>query len=345
MRKLIAILLMLTLAIPLILAAQIAVSVNIFAFDRSFYLKGLNSSDIYNVITTDEKLNKILDENLPFIPTDKSPLNNVIRSVFSPDYFNGQMSIFINGLFDYLEGDTHSFNPVLDLLPIKEKIYNEMQQEILTTFLDVIPVCPPEQLPFLDPENNTICKLEGLSDEVITELLLKPILPLIISMIPDQISIGGDWENILTIKRIGSIDIELPIPNGFLLITILISLAALISLYTIAALGCDAWQMRLQWMGWSLAISSVLIFGFGLALSTHLAGIWVESVFQHTILNTLSLDTILREMLIAAVHNLIPMTANYFQKVSGLCGIFGLALIFWGYLSTKKSSQLEKGLT
>ena len=126
MRKFLAFLLTLALVFPLILAALTLVSVNSFILDRNFYIQTIDNEQVYESLLSDGMLDDTFERYLTLPPdADLAKVEEVIESVITRDYIKDQTGIFINGLFDYLQGKTDNFMPVVNLAPIKAALAGE----------------------------------------------------------------------------------------------------------------------------------------------------------------------------------------------------------------------------
>ncbi len=338
MRKIIAILIAVVLVFPLIIAAQVLGSVNSFVLDRNFYIESMDSDKVYESLLSDDTIAEILGEYLPLpAGTDYSQIGVVLRSVISRDYLKEQVAIFINGFFDYLQGKSESFTPVVDLQQIKSVLAEEKLDEMVRAIAAILPICEPGQVPGINLEENKACKPAGLSDEVLSQDYLKPVFPLILSMVPNEIAVGDKWEEIRDNRIWGPIYSGMALPASMMLAAIILGGFAACFWYITALIADNSWRLRLLWLGWMLIIPSALIFILGLAVSADIPGYWINYGIEHAGLNGILFGVGLREALRAVVSSSLVRVASSFMMVGGISSAIGLGFIFWG-LATKKSS-------
>lgn len=338
MRKLLALLITLALVFPLILAAQALVSVNSFILDRNFYIQTLDSDQVYESLLSDSMLNATLGVYLP-LPSDAdlSKVEAVVKSVITRDYLKDQVGIFVNGLFDYLQGKTDKFAPVLNLVPVKEALTSEKQDDLLAAIAAIIPVCEPGQMPGIDTENQNACKPEGVSDVVLVEGYLKLVFPLVLAQVPDEVPIGEKWDEIRSARNWGPFASGMALPASLMLVSVFLAFVAASFWYIATLIADDSWRVRLLWLGWTLMIPSALIFLVGLAVTADIPNYWVNLGLDRASFNGILFGPGLRESLRAVLRGSFSRVASSFMMVGGISGAVGLGLIFWGLATPRKS--------
>ncbi len=336
MRKIIALLITLALVFPLILAAQALVSVNSFVLDRNFYIQALDSDQVYESLLSDGMVSTVLGKYLPLpSDTDLSQVEVVLKAVITREYLKEQIEVFVNGLFDYMQGMTENFAPVINLVPIKTALASEKLDELLAVIAVIMPVCEPGQVPGIDFEGQKACKPAGISDDVLVQDYLKPVFPFILALVPNELPIGEKWDEILVTRSWGPFAFGMALPASLMLISVFLAFVAASFWYVAALIADESWRLRLLWLGWSLIIPSMLIFLLGLAVTTDIPNYWVNLGIEQASLNGVPFSLGIRESLRAVVNNSLSRVANSLMMVGGISGAAGLCFIFWG-LATKK---------
>jgi len=337
MRKLIAFLLAIALVFPLILAAQVLGSVNTFVLDRDFYIKTLDSDQVYDSLLSDATIRGILgDYFLLPADTDYSQVVAVLRSVVTRDYLKEQTTVIVNGFFDYMQGRTESFAPVIDLLPIKSILAEEKLNEMLQAIAAILPVCEEGQVPGIDFKEQKACKPAGLSDEVLSQDYLKPVFPLILGMVPNEIPIGEKWDEMRVTRNWGPLTTGMALPASLMLVTIFLVFIAASCWYLTALISDQTWRLRLLWLGWMLIIPSALVFIIGLAVLADIPNYWINLGIESATMSGVPLGIGLRESLNAVISGSLSRVANAFMMVGGISSTIGLGFIFWGLATPKK---------
>ena len=339
MRKIIAFLFAVALVFPLILAALVFGSVNSFILDRDFYIDTLDSDQVYDSLLSDDTIRGILSKYLPLpADTDFSQVEVVLKSVITRDYLKEQVSVIVNGFFDYLQGKTESFAPVINLLPIKTMLGEEKLDEMLQAIAVILPVCEPGQVPGIDFKEQKACKPAGLSDLVLSQNFLKPVFPFILGMVPNEIPVGEKWDEIRISRNWGPFASGMALPASLMLAAVFLAFVAASFWYITALIADESWRLRLLWLGWMLIIPSALIFILGLAVLADIPNYWINLGIERASMSGLPMGIGMRESLRAVVNGSLSRVANSFMLVGGISSAVGLGLIFWGMATTKKIS-------
>jgi hypothetical protein len=337
MRKLLALLITLTLVFPFILSAQVLFGVNSFILDRNFYIQALDNNQVYESLMSDSLINTSIGTYLPLSPdADLSEIKGVLESVITHEYLKEQIEIFVNGFFDFLQGKTSNFSPVVNLVPVKVTLSSDKQDELLAAIAAIIPVCKPGQMPGIDTSNRNTCKPAGISDEILVKDYLKPVFPLVLAQVPDEVPIGKKWDEILASRNWGPFASGMALPASLMLISVFMALVAALFWYIAALIADGSWRVRLLWLGWTLMIPSALIFIVGLSISTDITNYWINLGLERVSFNNIPFGTGLRETLRAVVSGSLLRVASSLMMVSGISGAVSLGFIFWGLATTRK---------
>ena len=340
MRKFVAILLAIFLVFPLLLSAQAVISVTTWVLDRQFYIDALDQPQIYTTFTSGPLINKLLRDQIGLPPeADISELESVLKGALTPDYMRDEVSKLINALFDYLQGKTNTFAPVLDAVPLKTALGGSQQNAFLNALVAALPTCAPGQTPGFGGEGQTACKPVGISDDLLVEQVLKPALPNILSAVPDEIPLEGEFQNWQEAARWRTFIPGMAVPASVILgVLVLVSIAT--CAWYVAALISDAsWRVRLGWLGWTLLVPALLIFLLGFAAQSCIPVYWISFGLERADLSSSPLGPELNETLHLISLSALPRAANALQMVGGISGALSIALIFWGIATPRKRND------
>jgi hypothetical protein len=337
MRKFIAIFLVIFLVFPLLLSAQAAISVTSWALDRQFYIDTLDQPQIYSTLTTSPMIDKLLHVRLGLPPeADTSELESILKGILTTDYMRGQVSEFINALFDYLQGKTDTFAPTLDAVPLKTALEGSQQDAFLNALVAALPPCGPNQIPGFGGEGQTACKPAGIPDDLLVEQVLKPALPSILSAVPDEIPLEGEFQNWQESARWRTFLPGMAVPASVILSLLVLVFIAACAWYVAALISDTSWRVRLQWLGWTLLVPAALIFLLGFTAQSGIPAYWIRFGLDSADLSNTPFGPELNETLRIISVSAIPRIASAFQMVGGISGALSIALIFWGIATPRK---------
>lgn len=336
MRKILAFLIAVALVFPLILSAQALFSVESFVLDRDFYIEALDSDQVYESLLSDAMISDVLGKYLPIPPdADLTQIDAILKSVITREFFKEQIRILVNGLFDYLQGKTESFSPVINLAPVKTSLVDNNLDQLLAAFAAIMPICEPGQVPGIDSENQNACKPAGLNDDILVQEFLKLVFPMILAMVPNELPIGEKWDDIQVTRNWGPFVSGMALPASLMLIAIFLAFLAAGFWYIAAFIADESWRVRLLWLGWMLIIPSGLTLFTGLAVTADIPGYWVNLGIERASLNGIPVSPGIREVLRTVVSSSLTRVASTLMMVGGICSAAGLGFIFWG-LAAKK---------
>lgn len=340
MRKLLAILLTISLVFPLVLASQSTISVASWALDRQFYIDALNNQQVYDNLLSDEMLDEVLRSHFALpSETNTQGLIDILRSIISDDYLKEQLSAVVNDFFDYLHGTTDQFEPVINIQPIKSALTDEKQAEFLAELVGILPICASGQTPGLGGEGQTLCKPAGISDEVLIENFLAPALPSLLEQLPDELPLGEEWQHWQSQENWRSFLPGMAVPASLLLSVLFLAFVAVCFWYITALIADSSWRVRLQWLGWTLLIPSVLIFVLGFVLQSGNAQYWMNFGLQNAMIQIVPSVQGTRAILEAVSASILPRISTSLLMVGGICGGLSLALIMWGLVTPRKKVE------
>jgi len=336
MRRILAITFTILIVFPLVLTAQFSVSAVTFALDREFYIEALGSDLVYESVMERGLLNRIANQQLNLPLSTKSPeMEELFQSIITQEYFREQMRTLVNNFFDYLQGASESFDASLDITPVKSAFSGGEQAELTAALLAAVPVCEPGQTPGFGVEGQASCKPAGTPDDLIVQLITAS-LPAIVNNLPDEIALVENWEQ--EINHIGwpSFLPGMALPAISLLSVIFLCFVAGLFWYLCSLIADDSWRVRLQWLGWTLIIPSIMVFLIGIAADSTLPNFWVKHGLEQVNFQLFSIGFITPQILRVLIQSALPRISNAFIMVGGICGALGFGLIFWG-LATSRS--------
>ncbi|MCD6577319.1 MAG: hypothetical protein J7K66_04810 [Anaerolineaceae bacterium] len=340
MRKFISILLTIFLVFPLLLSAQAAISITSWALDRQFYIDALAQPQVTSNLISSPMINKLLHDRLGLPPeVDTSELESILKSTLTTNYMDDQVSGLINAFFDYLQGKADSFAPALDLGPVKSALEGSQQDAFLNALAAAIPPCAPGQTPSFGAEGQTACKPADISDDILVEQILKPAMANILSAFPDEIPLGGKFQNWKEDARWRTLLPGMAAPASILLGILALVFIAVCIWYIAALIADSSWRVRLQWLGWTLFIPAALIFLLGFASQSGIPTYWIQIGLGHANLSSTPFDLELNETLKILTASALQRAGSAFQMVGGISGALATALIFWSIATPRKRHE------
>ena len=228
----------------------------------------------------------------------------------------------------------------MDLTPLKSSLSGEKQDKFLLALAQALPDCAPGQIPGIGGSDFSACKPQGVSIESLAGDYLKPILPLTLALIPDQILLVENWEELQRYQNYRSLITGMAVPASLLLSSIVFILFVLMAWYLCAFIVDRSWRMRLQWLGWTLMIPSALIFLAGLITASDIPVFWINYGLDRVNFSGIPfLGVGLQEVLRAMIHSAIPRVSSSFLMAGGISDALALGLIFWGLMTPRPNIQ------
>lgn len=108
------------LVVPLFLAALMTVSVSTWVLDRGFYASLIDDERLYEIpagIGKSEWEEVARDTGIPLL---RDPA--LLREVVTASYMRSQALSVLNEAFDFIDGRSQTFDPSIDLVPLKKAI-------------------------------------------------------------------------------------------------------------------------------------------------------------------------------------------------------------------------------
>ncbi|HUV15807.1 MAG TPA: hypothetical protein VMW28_04510 [Pelolinea sp.] len=340
MRKFLALVFTIILVFPLVLSAQALISVGTFILDRQFYIDALDNDAAYDMLIKDTILTRFLQQGLSLPESaDTVQLESVMETLLTREYFNSQVNYLVNDIFDYMQGRSENFSPTLDLSPIKSALSAEKQEEFLFALAVAMPDCEEGQIPGFGGGEQTACKPAGMADETLVKDYLKPVLPQALAQLPDQIQLVENWDKLKSQRTWRSFIPGMAVPASIMLSGLFFIFMATCFWYVAALIADESWRVRLQWLGWTLMIPSILILLAGLAASSNIPAYWTNFGLDRVNFRMLPFGSGLQEATRAVVRGAFPRVARVFMMVGGISGALSLGLIFWGMATPSKRNE------
>jgi hypothetical protein len=171
------------------------------------------------------------------------------------------------------------------------------------------------------------------------ENYLKPALPQFLAQVPDEIQMGGAWQQWQTQNEWHRYLPGMAGPAGVMLSVLFLAFIALCFWYITALIADSSWRVRLQWLGWTLMISALPVFIIGLVLHSSTALYWAQYGLQHAQFGNAAAFLNSPVVLQAITTSILPRIAGAFLAVGGVAGSLALGLIVWG-LATSREKQV-----
>ncbi len=335
MRKFLGVLFTIFLVFPLITISLSIYSLSTWVFDRDFYIAAFNSDEIQSMVFSDENIKTIFRESFGEIKDiDPASLSSLFHSLISPQYFKEQTTILINQAFDFFEWRIDSLSIQLDLNELKAAFNGPNQQELLEELVKIIPAC--ENSVNLQNLGATLCKPSIISDELFIEYFLKPNLPILLSSIPDKVTIVEPVNRSELFQNIPPLfQRYLTLAGIRTAILILCAITLLFWIFT-AYIAEKSGKKRLLWLGWTLLIPSLLILISGLIANQTFVWNLLKNGMEHIgAFKTINLFSSMPEITHILQSLLAPKINSSFTLFGGISSSIGLGFIVWGAVQSR----------
>ena len=330
MRKLLALLLVIFLVFPLILAALSVISVSSWVLDRNFYTNLLGDTRLYEVLLSEDLPNYFGRRVVP--EADNLPvraLSNALREIATPEYLRGQALRIVDDAFDFVEGSDPVLDLYLDVAPLKAALRGEASTRFARALATGLPACTAGQESVAAGASLMRCLPADVSVDEATQRIVAG-LPEFIDRVPDRINLNR--EPIDLRRELRGVDFwtGLTASSGLnAAIAFLVFFAG--SLWLAAALigGVDR-RERLLWLGWSLLAPAALIFLIGMAISTDFSLNWVRFGLSEARLEGFEYSLAFQQALLDVTRDALKTVANGFLATGAAAGAIALAFMVWG---------------
>jgi hypothetical protein len=328
MRKLPAILITIALAFPLLLAALTTIAISTWVLDQRLYRQVLEDSRLYEIpktIDPGEFWHRPWTAELDPLPTEIP--SAALAEIVTPDDMKSQALQLLEEAFAFVNGESFAFDPSLDLIPLKKALAGEGGKRFARTLAQTLPVCSAAgpliirqgALPACRPPNVSVAAAAAA---------IEAALPAVVRKIPDTFHASegsfwaagfhpwGGWQRFPTIRALVAADIVLLLLGcGFWL------LAAYVA-------GVDTRQ-RLQWMGWTLLVPSILVFLMGLSATSRIVEDALRFGIDSAELRRIGFSPAFVTAVHDAVQAIVRRAATGFLATGAISAGIGLGALAW----------------
>lgn len=332
LRRGIALLLVIFVALPLIFTTLIMISINSWVLDRNFYTNLLDDPKLYEALLSEDLPLYINNRWFPReINSDLPPvaLDKALREVMTPEYLHDQSVRIVNQAFDTLEGRRDAFDISMDLAPIKAALRGDGGARFAQTLAAQLPVCAAGQETLIAGSTLIRCRAANVSTAEATRQIATA-LPAFIDQMPDQINLSrepldlrAEWRpfNLIFLGNLG-----LNMTIGMLLVF------AGVAWLAAGFIGGTNRRERLLWLGWSLLIPATLVFIMGLAINSPLTvgGIGLGLERSRLAIEGVQYSAALRQAIVEMAGRTLAAVAGGFLIAGGISTAIACGLLVWG---------------
>ncbi|HET7091553.1 MAG TPA: hypothetical protein VFL17_23220 [Anaerolineae bacterium] len=334
MRKVLAVLLIIFLVFPMILATLSTIAVSTWVLDRDFYTDLAGDPRLYEVLLS-EDLPNYFGRRIAVREVDGVParaLSQALREVVTPEYLAGEATRIVDQVFSVIEGESSTLMITLDIAPLKSTLRGEAGRRFAQTLAANLPACAAGQESRAPGGTIIRCLPSNVSVEEATGMIVNA-LPAFLDEIPDQIELARDRVYLSGVARGWN---TMTVGQGALNFAILILVLITGGLWLAAALiGGEDRREQLLWLGWSLLVPAVLIFALGLLVGTDFSAGWVRFGLNQARFGDVEYSDSFRLALLDVARTALDTVANGFLMAGGVAGGIAIGLIAWGYTTPK----------
>jgi hypothetical protein len=335
MRKVPGILIVVLLVFPCFLAALLTISVSTWALDRGFYAGLLADERLYEIPARVDAEQWVETAGLPSLSLFRHTAG--LREIASASYMRAQALAVLNEALDFVDGRSRSFDPAIDLAPLKRALATDAGKRFALGVAKSLPVCASSTGFSLKDGTIPRCRPSSVSVEKAAALIAAA-LPSLAAKIPDTLRLSD-------IPQADYIPQRWWGPVGFSALGALVLadvvLLALAGGFWVAAafVGGATMKERLLWLGSSLAAPSVLVFLCGLASLLPLAGGWVWEGIRSADLGAVGFSAGFTAAVFETARHAIWRVAAGFLAVGGVSLGISIGLVVWAMTLTGESTK------
>ncbi len=325
MRKVPAVLIVVFLVFPLFCAALLTISVSTWALDRRFYAGLLSDERLYEIPTLLDTTQWSGGTGLAGLSLFRDPA--ALREIATRPYMRSQALAILNEGFDFLDGRSRTFDPAIDLAPLKKALATEAGKRFALAAARGLPVCSSSEVFSLKDGTMPRCRPSSISVEKAAALITAA-LPSLAARIPDTLRLSELPEARYMPPRWWG-------QSGFSTLGALI-LADVVLL----ALTCGFWvagafvggatlRERLLWLGWSLFAPSVLVLLCGIGALVPLTGGWVWDGIRSAGPGSVGFSAGFSAAVIETARHAVSRVATAFLATGGIALGISIGLVVW----------------
>ena len=330
MRKVLAVLLIIFIVFPMVLATLSTIAVSSWVLYRKFYTDLLGDPRLYEVLLSEDLPNyfgrRIVVREVDSVPA--RALSQALREVVTPEYLAGEATRIVDQAFAVIEGEGDTFAITLDVAPLKSALRGEAGARFARTLAANLPVCAAGQESRAPGGTIIRCLPPDVSVEAATGMIVEA-LPAFLDEVPDQIDLARDRVYVPRVARGWNYVTAGPAALSFAIFVLALITGGL--WLAAALLGGEDRRERLQWLGWSLLAPAILIFALGLLVGADFAGGWVRIGLNEARLEGFEYSESFRRALLDVARTALDTIANGFLMAGGVAGGIAIGLIAWGY--------------
>jgi hypothetical protein len=287
MRKIPAVILIIAVVIPLLLATLCFFSVSSWVLRRSFYRELLGDERLYSALLAEARARKEqrwhmggwgeLPE-LRGMPAEA--LAKALAQTLSAGYLRDQALALVEQLFAAAEGRAEQVELSIDLAPLKTLLRGEGRERFARALAEALPACGSGQAPRITPDGLLRCRPTGTSAASAAQLI-SAALPGALNRLPDRYPLTPEPLQLF-------LEPETRFWTGFLVAARLVwaglILAVIAGAFWLGAafLGGSDRREVIAFLGWSLFVPALLVLLTGLGIRflipgrslLHLPWIW-----------------------------------------------------------------------
>ncbi|HEX2907157.1 MAG TPA: hypothetical protein VHO69_09880 [Phototrophicaceae bacterium] len=344
MRKFLAFILIITIVAPLIAVTIGLLAIDPWILDRDFYTHLLSDKRLYEAILTEELPNQI-NRQMNISESDPLPVNALGEALrasgaVTPEYLRDQAVMMTNNIFDFFEGKTVAPELILDMMPIKNKLKNdiEAQENFVQTLAKNLPVCTVSQT---DTDESAIptCRVqEGTSAEAkaaaVTATATKIKANLrnaFLDRIKDEISLGdpanmkdAEWFSGVTLRSL---------LNEALGVLLLVSL---LCWFVMGLIAGNSVRERMIWWGLGLLFAAVPCALLGFVLNTATLG----GILHVTLSAEMAYSEPFEQAMMGVFSSIIGATGSGLLGFGVVTSAIGVIFIIFGSRMTKPPRKI-----
>lgn len=320
MRKLLALILLVFIAAPLIAITLGLLSVDSWILDREFYVKALSDERLYEVLLADNlpaEINRQALTEVDSLPA--GALSAALREVVTPGYMRQQAVTNVNALFDYFEGRAPAPTLTLDLQPIKAQLAGEAGTRFAQTLAASLPACAAGEDPIAPGGSVMRCRpVETSIEEAAAQI--EAGLPRLLETVSSRLEFGHaefdsvDWLFGVTLR--GQLNRAL---TGLVLASLLVWLVA-------GLIAGNTLRERMLWLGWGLLLPAVPGALTGLALM----GAAASAAIQVNVARSAAASAAMQQAIIGVVTPAINITGSTLFGLGAVLSFVGIIFIIIG---------------
>jgi hypothetical protein len=325
MRKVPAVLIVVFLVFPVLLAALLTISVSTWALDRQFYAGLLSDERLYEIPAFVDGEQWSGGTGFAGFSLFRNPA--AMREIATRPYMRSQALAIMNEGFDFLDGRSPIFDPAINLAPLKKALATEAGKRFALATARGLPVCASSEgfslkdgtIPRCRPSSISVEKAAALITAALPSLTARIPDALRLSELPEARYIPPRWWSQSGFSALGALVLAdvvlLTLACGFLVAG--------------AFVGGATLRERLLWLGWPLFAPSVLVFLCGIGALVPLAGGWVWDGIRSVNLGSVGFSPGFSAAFFETARHAVWRVAAAFLATGGIALGISIGLVVW----------------